>query len=105
LDVAFGKRSPVLADTVPEWKQLGDKELDPSQRSAVDLVLAAKDFALIHGPPGMPSALLSMAIIPLCWLYYFSIVFMAGPNNSSFNSESRNIARHSTLCVLLQLCR
>ena len=52
LDVAFGSRPPAFADAVPAWRQEGPRDLDDTQRAAVDLVLAAKDIALIHGPPG-----------------------------------------------------
>jgi hypothetical protein len=56
LDVAFGVRAPELASRVPVWQEISGKRLDPSQRAAVDLVLAAKDVALIHGPPGAHSS-------------------------------------------------
>ena len=54
LDVAFGSRPPAIADAVPAWKRASDKQLDATQTAAVDLVLASRDIALIHGPPGVP---------------------------------------------------
>jgi hypothetical protein len=51
IDVLFGKREPHFdTDPVP-WMQI-NPNLDESQIKAVSLALAAKDVALIHGPPG-----------------------------------------------------
>jgi hypothetical protein len=52
LHVAFGTRSPAVLSTAPAWQSLSGKQLDATQTAAVDLVLAAQDLALIHGPPG-----------------------------------------------------
>lgn len=52
LEVAFGERPPGVLSSAPPWKGLSGKRLDASQTAAVDLVLAAQDIALIHGPPG-----------------------------------------------------
>lgn len=53
IDVLFsqGHRTPRFASTIPPWIPL-NSNLDPSQREAVTLALAAADIALIQGPPG-----------------------------------------------------
>ncbi len=48
--VLLGERTPEL-DREPEWTPL-DPALDASQREAVGFALAARDVAVIHGPPG-----------------------------------------------------
>jgi hypothetical protein len=56
-EVLLGKREPEVGAT-PDHPTHTDGErapasaLNPSQRAAVELALAAKDFAIIHGPPG-----------------------------------------------------
>jgi hypothetical protein len=52
LEVAFSGRPPTFSRTVPKWKNLSGKQLDATQKAAVDLVLTSQDIALIHGPPG-----------------------------------------------------
>ncbi|KAL6763961.1 P-loop containing nucleoside triphosphate hydrolase protein [Haematococcus lacustris] len=51
LDVAFGRRPPRFVSPAPVWKPV-NSGLDCSQQAAVSMALAAKDLALIHGPPG-----------------------------------------------------
>ncbi|PRW39069.1 DNA-binding SMUBP-2 isoform B [Chlorella sorokiniana] len=51
VDVLFGRRAPGFASTPPTWQPL-NCGLDESQQRAVSLALAARDVALIHGPPG-----------------------------------------------------
>lgn len=51
LDVLFGKRPPRFVGSLPPWRAVNGG-LDGSQRRAVGLALAAKDVALVHGPPG-----------------------------------------------------
>ena len=50
-EVLFGTAKPEFVETPRPWKQF-NQGLDASQVSAVDKALAAKDIALIHGPPG-----------------------------------------------------
>ncbi|HLU47531.1 MAG TPA: IGHMBP2 family helicase [Planctomycetota bacterium] len=51
--VLFGAKEPEF-DAIPDPSTLEDLDprLDPSQRDAVALAMAARDVALIHGPPG-----------------------------------------------------
>lgn len=51
IDVLFGKREPHFDRNPTPWMQI-NPNLDESQIKAVSLALAAKDVALIHGPPG-----------------------------------------------------
>lgn len=51
IDVLFGKREPHFDTNPMPWTQI-NPNLDESQIKAVSLALAAKDVALIHGPPG-----------------------------------------------------
>jgi ATP-dependent RNA/DNA helicase IGHMBP2 len=55
-DVLMGRREPEFADrspSPPQSRERGGQEgLNASQLEAVALALAAKDFAIIHGPPG-----------------------------------------------------
>lgn len=53
LDVAFALRPPAFAATPPAWQPMSGRDLDATQQQAVSLALAAKDIALIHGPPGV----------------------------------------------------
>ncbi len=48
-DIAMGEKSPEFSDVAA----LGFKsDLNPSQQSAVQFALSARDLAIIHGPPG-----------------------------------------------------
>lgn len=49
--VLFGTAEPDFVENPPLWKPF-NSSLDKSQIKAVDKALAAKDIALIHGPPG-----------------------------------------------------
>ncbi len=48
--IAFGDRPGHVPEAV-DYEPF-DKNLDPSQREAVGFALGAKEFSLIHGPPG-----------------------------------------------------
>ena len=50
-DVLFGGAEPRFVSNPPTW-HLINKSLDASQLVAVGKALAARDVALIHGPPG-----------------------------------------------------
>ncbi|KAK9915598.1 hypothetical protein WJX75_001370 [Coccomyxa subellipsoidea] len=51
MDVLFGCAAPRFVGNAPAWTPVNAR-LDGSQRAAVSRALAAKDVALIHGPPG-----------------------------------------------------
>ena len=51
VDVLFGRAMPRFAQSPPAWTPQ-NACLDSSQQRAVSRALAAKDIALIHGPPG-----------------------------------------------------
>eukprot|EP00955_Chlamydomonas_euryale_P113300 366209-Chlamydomonas_euryale.AAC.5 len=51
VSVLFGTREPRFVQPGPSWTPFNNG-LDDSQRAAVSLALAAKDIALVHGPPG-----------------------------------------------------
>ena len=51
VDVLFGRAMPRFAHNPPPWTPR-NACLDASQQRAVSRALAAKDIALIHGPPG-----------------------------------------------------
>lgn len=51
LDVLFGSAAPRFQENPPLWTPRNGG-LDASQRRAVARALAAKDVALVHGPPG-----------------------------------------------------
>ncbi|KAK9808936.1 hypothetical protein WJX72_006613 [[Myrmecia] bisecta] len=51
VDVMFGRSPPRFLNNAPPWTPF-NTGLDESQRRAVSRALAAKDVALIHGPPG-----------------------------------------------------
>ncbi len=51
VDVLFGRAMPRFAQNPPPWTPRNAR-LDSSQQRAVSRALAAKDIALIHGPPG-----------------------------------------------------
>lgn len=51
MDVAFGRCEPAFSENAAPWKPV-NTGLDESQRAAVARALAAKEVALIHGPPG-----------------------------------------------------
>ena len=55
LDVLFGAAAPRFQEASVPWTPRNPR-LDHSQRAAVSRALAAKDVALVHGPPGMPRA-------------------------------------------------
>ena len=62
VDVLFGVRGPRFVDPHPAWKPHNVK-LDESQRKAVGRALAAKDVALLHGPPGVCALLHGPTIV------------------------------------------
>ena len=51
VDVLFGLAMPRFIQNAPAWA-MRNARLDHSQQRAVSRALAAKDIALIHGPPG-----------------------------------------------------
>ncbi|CAL5218349.1 g9 [Coccomyxa viridis] len=51
VDVLFGRAMPRFVQNPPAWT-MRNARLDASQQRAVSRGLAAKDIALIHGPPG-----------------------------------------------------
>lgn len=51
VDVLFGRAMPRFVQNAPTWT-VQNSGLDFSQQRAVTRALAAKDIALIHGPPG-----------------------------------------------------
>jgi len=51
VDVLFGRAMPRFAHNPPPWTPQNAR-LDSSQQRSVSRALAAKDIALIHGPPG-----------------------------------------------------
>ena len=51
VDVLFGRAMPRFIQNPPAWT-MRNARLDASQQRAVSRGLAAKDIALIHGPPG-----------------------------------------------------
>ena len=53
LDVLFGAAQPGFQGAAAPWTPRNPR-LDHSQRAAVARALAAKDVALVHGPPGLP---------------------------------------------------
>ena len=67
LHIAFAPtmRAPRFSEGAPRWTPGATRSLDPSQRSAVALALAAGDVALIHGPPGELSILLQFDLLCL----------------------------------------
>lgn len=61
--VLFGLDTPTVVasdpqDFEPEIRDMGfmDKTLNESQKEAVRFVLASREIALIHGPPGVYSS-------------------------------------------------
>ena len=48
----LGERPPEFGKTVPLLDPGNALLLNPSQREAIEFALSAKDFAVIHGPPG-----------------------------------------------------
>jgi len=59
LGVLFGAAQPRFLDAPPAWTPR-NAGLDASQRAAVGRALAAKDVALVHGPPGVSAGLTVM---------------------------------------------
>jgi ATP-dependent RNA/DNA helicase IGHMBP2 len=51
-EVFFGERAPEVGTCELADQEFLDRELDATQQNAVRLALAARDVALVHGPPG-----------------------------------------------------
>ena len=62
VEVMFGRRDPAFVSTPPQWSPI-NINLDDSQKRAISLALAAKDVALIHGPPGELASLLEGLVL------------------------------------------
>ena len=62
--------------------------LDDSQRRAVSLALAAKDYALIHGPPGTGAHLAGPSISATRWTSQFPEPLGSSLREGLFNPSS-----------------
>lgn len=64
-----GQNQRRFVDSLPDWKPF-NAGLDDSQQAAVARALAAKDMALVHGPPGTgkTTAVIEIILQEVRWL-------------------------------------
>ncbi|MCB0629971.1 MAG: AAA domain-containing protein [Saprospiraceae bacterium] len=87
-DILFGKQA-ALFHPIPETHRI--PELNESQNDAVNQVLAARDVAVIHGPPGTgKTTTLVQAIKLLC--REESTVLVTAPSNTAVDVLTERIA-------------
>lgn len=99
LRVVFGLAAPSRAGAAdaPEWIAEG---LNESQRDAVRFALAAREVALIHGPPGTGKTHTLVEVI-LQLVRRGQRVLVCGPSNIAVDNIVERLAKHQVAIVRL----
>ena len=96
--IAAGALAPEF-DRAPAWSPL-DLELDQPQRAAVTQALAARDAALIHGPPGTGKTRVLVEVVRQL-LARGERVLVAAASNAAVDHLTGQLAAHGVAIVRL----
>jgi len=86
-EVLFGLREPEIDR--PRPVEVFNSALDPSQREAVEHSLAARDIALVHGPPGTGKTTAAVEVIRQCAKRGEKVLACAASNIAADNLVER----------------
>jgi len=93
--VLMGKKEPLFG-AIENWVQM--PHLNPSQNEAVQAILAARDVAVVHGPPGTgKTTTLVQAVKMLCETE--STVLVCAPSNTAVDLLTERLAEQNLQVV------